>query len=56
MKPEKPLQLDELIQALSSRPGLPGLTPTSRSRTQDHRSTAAIVEEMLRNLREKATC
>lgn len=53
MNPERPINLDELVRALSHRAGFPGLTPVSRS-PDKARATAAIVEGMLASLRRQA--
>lgn len=53
MKPDQPIDLDQLIRALAQRPGLPGLTPVTRS-SGSERKTAAIVADMLERLRRQA--
>ena len=49
------MKLDELIKALSSRPGLSGLTPLTRTQDDHAHSTAAVIEQLLESLRQKAS-
>ena len=49
------MKLDELVRALSSRPGLSGLTPLTHTQEDPPHSTAAVIEQMLDSLRRKAS-
>jgi len=49
------MTLDDLVWALSSRPGIPGLTPVTRSASEQSRDTALVLELLLKSLRRQAT-
>ncbi|MDH3588647.1 MAG: hypothetical protein OEQ74_04520 [Gammaproteobacteria bacterium] len=55
MTPGQPMTLDDLVWALSSRPGIPGLTPVTRSASEQSRDTALVLELLLKSLRRQAT-
>ncbi|MBT8131264.1 MAG: hypothetical protein KJO35_03270 [Gammaproteobacteria bacterium] len=51
MNKDAPMNLDAFIRAMSSRPGLPGLTPISRSENKG--ITATVFEQILHSLQEQ---
>lgn len=48
-----PMQMTELVQALSARTGFAGLTPTTRSREFSPGRTSRVIEELIEVLRKE---